>query len=92
MHQFLEFFVPKLMAIFAMLSVGACTATGGSGAMRVGANALPEGVVARAAPWQDLTSAALLPADNCYWYLHQGPVETTMLPLRTVEGRPICAS
>ena len=80
------------MILLCLLTLGACTATGGSGAMRVGADALPEAVVSRAAPWQDLTSAALLPADNCYWYLHQGPVETTMLPLRTVDGRPICAS
>jgi hypothetical protein len=28
--------------------------------------------------------------DGCYWYRHIGPVETTMLPLLTVEGRPIC--
>ncbi len=51
---------------------------------------LPEGVAAMAAPYQDLQSAVLLPEDNCYWYSHAGPVETTLLPLRTTQGRPIC--
>lgn len=52
---------------------------------------LPEEVVAVAAPWQDLASARLMPEDGCYWYEHRGQVETTLLPLRTPEGRPICA-
>lgn len=43
-----------------------------------------------AAPHQDLQSIRLRPEDGCYWYRHTGPVETTMLPLRTVDGRPIC--
>lgn len=53
---------------------------------------LPEEVIALAAPNQDLTAVKLLPEDNCFWYRHVGPVETTLLPLRTAEGRPICAS
>lgn len=52
---------------------------------------LPEGVVAAAAPFQDLTSVIVRPEDGCYWYRHTGPVETTFLPLRTRDGRPICA-
>lgn len=43
-----------------------------------------------AAPYQDLQSVRLRPEDGCYWYRHVGPVETTMLPLQTVDGRPIC--
>lgn len=43
-----------------------------------------------AAPYQDLQSVRLRPEDGCYWYRHVGPVETTMLPLRTVDDRPIC--
>jgi hypothetical protein len=31
-----------------------------------------------------------MPEDGCYWYRYVGPVETTYLPLRTIEGRPIC--
>ncbi|WP_240504191.1 hypothetical protein [Thioclava sp. JM3] len=50
-----------------------------------------EAVAALAAPGQDLTSARLLPDDGCYWYEHRGPVETTLLPLQTVNGNPICA-
>lgn len=51
---------------------------------------VPEQVVAIAAPGQDLSSARLVPEDGCYWYTHEGPVETTLVPLRTVGGRPIC--
>lgn len=51
---------------------------------------VPEQVAALAAPGQDLMTARLLPEDNCFWYLHSGPVETTLLPLRAANGRPIC--
>lgn len=51
---------------------------------------LPEEVLAIAAPGQDLSTARLLPEDNCFWYLHSGPVETTLLPLRNRDGRTIC--
>lgn len=54
-------------------------------------SAIPDGVAAMAAPGQDLASARLRPEDNCYWYAYAGPVETTLLPLKTVDGRPICA-
>jgi len=53
---------------------------------------LPEAVVAMAATGQDLQSARLLPEDGCYWYLHNGPVEATLLPLRTPRGNPICTA
>lgn len=52
---------------------------------------VPEGVVAIAAPNQDLTSVRIQPEDGCYWYRHVGPVETTYLPLRTTRGQPICS-
>jgi len=55
-------------------------------------NEIPQAVVAMAGPGQDLSTARLLPQDNCYWYQHQSPVETTLIPLRTSDGRPICAS
>lgn len=51
---------------------------------------VPEAVREIAAPFQDLNAVQLRPEDGCYWYRHVGPVETTLLPLRTVEGRPIC--
>lgn len=51
---------------------------------------LPPKVIELADPSQDLTAVQLNPEDNCYWYRYDGPVETTMLPLRTREGRPIC--
>lgn len=52
---------------------------------------LPEGVLAIAALNQDLTSVKIDPLDGCYVYRHVGPVETTFLPLRAVNGRPICS-
>lgn len=52
---------------------------------------VPEAVIALAAPYQDISTARLVPEDGCYWYEHVGPVETTLLPLRNAEGRPICA-
>ena len=51
---------------------------------------LPENILELAAPNQDLATAYLRPEDNCYWYMHASPVETTRLPLRTIEGNPIC--
>ena len=51
---------------------------------------VPAEVVAMAAPYQNLQLVRLKPEDSCYWYQHAGPVETTLLPLRTPEGRPIC--
>ena len=51
---------------------------------------VPEEVVAMAAPNQNLGSARLMTDDNCFWYEHVGPVETTMLPLMSKRGRHIC--
>lgn len=51
---------------------------------------LPEAVVAIAAPYQDLKSVRIDPLDGCYIYSYAGPVETTFLPLRSLDGRPIC--
>ena len=51
---------------------------------------LPEGVLAIVAPYQDLSAVRIDPANGCYVYRHVGVVETTFLPLRTNDGRPIC--
>jgi len=51
---------------------------------------VPEEVIAIADPGQDVMSAFLRPEDNCYWYMHNGPVEITPLPLKTVNGQRIC--
>ena len=53
---------------------------------------VPEEVIALAAPDQNLTQITIDPVDNCYVYSHAGPVETTLLPLKTVDERPICAA
>ena len=81
---------PVHAAVLALpLLIAGCVSTG-SGQTEL--PPLPEPVVAVAAPWQNLATARLMPEDNCYWYEHQGPVETTLLPLRTPEGRPICGA
>lgn len=51
---------------------------------------LPPQVAAVAAPYQNLRAVRLRSEDGCYWYRHVGPVETTMLPLRTTAGNRIC--
>lgn len=51
---------------------------------------LPEGVLSIAAPYQDLKAVQIDQGNGCFVYRHIGPVETTFLPLRTVDGRPIC--
>lgn len=75
-----------------VLALGACSAEFDpiSGATAGAAGNVPEAVLLSAAPYQDATTARVRPEDGCYWYLHQGPVETTLLPLRTAEGRAIC--
>ena len=51
---------------------------------------LPESILNMAAQGQNLNAVRIDPADGCYVYQHSNPVETTFLPLRTTEGRPIC--
>lgn len=51
---------------------------------------LPDQVVQLVAPNQNLQAVKLLEEDNCYWYQHDGPVETTLLPLMSVNGGHIC--
>lgn len=76
---------------FVLLGLAACepmpTIGGTPGAARV---TVPDSVSSIAATHQDLTTARLRAEDGCYWYTHRGPVETTELPLRTVNGNPIC--
>ena len=74
----------------ASLALTACTEPGtGTGPEAGFVQTLPETVIAMAGPNQDLTAVRVEP-DGCLWYRHKGVVETTMLPLRTGEGRPIC--
>lgn len=78
----------NVAAALALLITAGCAAqTTSTG---TGGGNVPEDVAALAAPGQDLTTARIAPEDGCYWYEHRGPVETTLLPLRTVNGNPIC--
>lgn len=82
-----------LRLVFTLLVVAGCadTATLSGGKEPGDLTRVPEGVVELAAPGQDLTAVRIMPEDGCYWYRYVGPVETTYLPLRTADGRPICA-
>ncbi len=77
-----------LMAATTILVAGCETPQGGTNAGFI--KTLPEGVTAVAAPYQNLNAVKINPADGCYVYRHDGPVESTLLPLRTTKGRPIC--
>jgi len=52
---------------------------------------LPPGLAEMAGPDQNLSQVLIMPEDGCYWYAHVNIVETTYLPLRTADGRPICS-
>ena len=82
----------SLAVIAPVLILGACTTTDGMNGSATGDKAppVPAAVAEIAAPYQDLTTARLRSEDGCYWYVHAGPVETTLIPLRTAQGNPIC--
>ena len=53
---------------------------------------VPDEVIARAAPGQNLNAVTILEEDGCFWYQHVGPVETTLLPLMSKRGRHLCTA
>lgn len=79
-----------LMIGAALLTVAGCTAPMETAQRPDRVGNLPANVASMAAPNQDLSTARLLSEDGCYWYEHNGPVETTLVPLRAVGGNPIC--
>ena len=87
---------PRMSATFKALGLifGAFLLTGCATTPAVDSDGafaeLPEQLVGLAAPYQNLRKVRLDPNDNCFWYLHDGPVEATWLPLRTSQGNPIC--
>jgi hypothetical protein len=73
-----------------MLALGACVAPMPEPETDTGfITNLPAEVISLADPDQNLQAVRIMD-DGCYWYEHVGPVETTMLPLRTPSGSPIC--
>ncbi|WP_322889539.1 MULTISPECIES: hypothetical protein [unclassified Yoonia] len=82
------------LLLLAGVSLAACTEMPATEAAPNGSPflaELPESVRAIAAPNQNLDRVVFVQEDNCYWYEHIGPVETTLLPLRTARGNTICA-
>jgi hypothetical protein len=51
---------------------------------------LPESVLSVVGPKQDLANTKIDPETGCVFYLHNGQVETTWLPLRSKTGGTIC--
>ena len=84
-------FIRSAAALIIVPLVSACAVSTNESQDADRTPSVPEEVIAIAGPDQDLTSAFLRPEDNCYWYMHNGPVEVTPLPLRTAENRPICS-
>lgn len=84
----------QVSAIIGMaLSLGACTAPVSvidKADDKTDKPAVPEAVIRLAAPNQNVYSARLQ-SDGCYWYEYSGPVETTLLPLVTADGKRICS-
>ncbi|MEM7753883.1 MAG: hypothetical protein AAF230_10740 [Pseudomonadota bacterium] len=77
----------KLALIIGLLTTLTACGPGATGGFL---RDVPEEVVAMAAPNQNLNTARLKDEDNCFWYEHAGPVETTLLPLRSKRGQHIC--
>lgn len=72
--------------------LGACSGQLGMSGKKDGKSGeteVPEAVLQLAAPNQNVQSARML-ADGCFWYEYAGPVETTLLPLTTADGKRIC--
>jgi len=78
------------LPLLAALLLGACETTSQNGTQSI-VN-LPEAVLELAGPNQNLATARFREEDGCYWYEHNGPVENTLLPLRTAGGNPICVA
>jgi len=81
----------RLSLLGGALVLTACTAPNSGVDPQTGfLKELPEAITELANPNQDLSAVILKPEDGCYWYRYDGPIETTMLPLRTRAGNPIC--
>ncbi|MFD1481013.1 hypothetical protein ACFQ5P_06880 [Paracoccus nototheniae] len=90
-HEDTEMNNKSFMVLAAVLITAGCgNMTARTAAPETDLQSLPPTLIALVAPGQDVATARLLPDDNCYWYEHRGQVETTLLPLTTAEGRPIC--
>jgi hypothetical protein len=83
-----SYLFPSSLFVLAACSSAVTTSIDGQESAYI--EELPESVVAIAASYQNLDAVKLLP-DGCYWYSRSGPVESTLLPLRTDTGNPICA-
>lgn len=84
--------VNAIVLAATLITAGCAAQTTDTAGAKTEPGNVSEAVAALAAPDQDVATARLMPSDGCYWYEHRGPVETTLLPLRTVGGNPICSA
>ncbi|MGR3836780.1 MAG: hypothetical protein ACU0A2_00360 [Cognatishimia sp.] len=74
------------LALVGLVGLTACADSSSSGNAGPASDRLRE----VAAPGQDLSRVKVDAANGCYVYEYRGPVETTYLPVRTRDGRPVC--
>ncbi|MEM1273776.1 MAG: hypothetical protein AAGF88_08165 [Pseudomonadota bacterium] len=77
--------VKGLIGVGCVGLLGACVAATPEGETAI----LPERVLPVVAPGQDTSTVRIL-SDGCYWWLYEGVVEDTYIPLETRDGRMIC--
>ncbi|MEM6388739.1 MAG: hypothetical protein AAF825_02755 [Pseudomonadota bacterium] len=75
----------SLIAAVAVTALSACVTEPPTETLSV-----DERIAEAARPGQDL-STVRLQSDGCYYWLWSGPVEDTLIPLESREGRAICA-
>ena len=80
--------ITQLAVTLLVLAACAPSSTRDDGFLRE----VPEEVITRAAPNQNLNAVTILEDDGCLWYQHVGPVETTLLPLMSRNGRHLCTA
>jgi hypothetical protein len=83
---------PILALVLLPLGLAACDVpmTPSATGSQASSSSVPERIAEIAAPGQNLNTVRINELDGCYEYQYFGPVETTYLPLRTRDGRPIC--
>ncbi|MEM9318557.1 MAG: hypothetical protein AAGA70_06080 [Pseudomonadota bacterium] len=75
----------KALGMAAVIPLSACVPTTPEGETAL----LSEEVRAVVRPGQDISSVRVQ-TDGCYWWLYEGVVEDTYIPLETRDGRMIC--
>lgn len=76
-----------VMLVGLAVGLAGCQNTGRAPATQ---DAVPQAVWDRIPADTPLTEIIQGREDGCYWYMHRGPLETQLIPVRDVESAPIC--